>query len=45
MLGMILETYEGRSIPIEAYFMFALSPIVLPILIGMMLVEKSKRND
>ena len=45
MLGMMLETYDGKSIPAEAWFMFMLSPIILPVLIGGMLVEKSKGNE
>jgi len=45
MLGMMLETYDGKSIPAEAWFMFAFSPIILPVLIGSMLVEKSKGNE
>lgn len=45
MLGMILETYDGKSIPTEAWFMLVLSPIILPVLIGAMLVEKSKGNE
>jgi hypothetical protein len=45
MLGMMIETYYKRSIPTEAYFMFALSPFILPVLIGMILTEKSKDNE
>jgi heme O synthase-like polyprenyltransferase len=45
MLGMIIENYHKRSIPGEAWFMFILSPFMLPVLIGMMLVEKSKDNE
>ena len=45
VLGMIIETYSKRSLPTEAYFMFALSPFILPILIGMMLTEKSKDDE
>jgi hypothetical protein len=45
MLGMILETYDGKSIPSEAWFMLVLSPIILPVLIGAMLVEKTKRHE
>lgn len=42
VLGMIIENYHKKSIPIGVYFMFALSPFILPIVIGMMLTEKSK---
>lgn len=45
MLGMILETYDGKSIPGEAWFMLILSPIILPVLIGAMLIEKSNRDE
>lgn len=45
MLGMMIETYYKRSIPGEAWFMIVLSPFILPILIGMMLIEKSKDNE
>lgn len=45
MLGMILETYDGKSIPSEAWFMLLLSPIILPVLIGGMLVEKTKKDE
>ena len=45
MLGMILETYDGKSIPGEAWFMLILSPIILPVLIGGMLVEKCKKDE
>ena len=45
MLGMILETYDGKSIPGEAWFMLILSPIILPVLIGAMLVEKCKKDE
>jgi hypothetical protein len=42
---MILETYDGKSVPTEAWFMLVLSPVILPVLIGMMLVEKCNRNE
>lgn len=45
MLGMMLETYDGKSIPGEAWFMFAFSPVILPVLIGGILMEKSNRNE
>jgi hypothetical protein len=46
MLGMIIETYKDvSSIPKEAYFMFAISPFLLPILIGMMMAESDENND
>lgn len=43
MMGMIIETYSKRTVPTEAYFMWILSPILLPILIGMQLSEQSKK--
>tara|TARA_R110000868_G_scaffold280353_2_gene540480 strand:+ start:1446 stop:1586 length:141 start_codon:yes stop_codon:yes gene_type:complete len=45
MLGMMIETYEDKPIPTEAYFMLLFSPIVLPVLIGMIITEKCKRDD
>jgi hypothetical protein len=45
VLGMIIENYHKKSVPIDVYFIFALSPILLPIFIGMMLTEKSKNNE
>ena len=45
MLGMMLETYDGKSIPGEAWFMLVLSPIILPILVGMYLIEKTKDDE
>jgi len=45
MLGMMIESYYKRSIPTEAYFMFALSPFILPIIIGMILTEKTKDDE
>jgi len=45
MLGMILETYDDKSIPAEAWIMIILSPIVLPVVIGGMLIDKSKRDE
>ena len=45
MLGMMIESYEDKPIPTEAYFMLLFSPFVLPILIGMMLTEKSKDDE
>ena len=45
MLGMIFETYDGKSIPSEAWFMLLISPIILPVLIGAMLVEKTKKDE
>lgn len=44
MLGMMIETYEGKSIPTEAFFMFAFSPFVLPVLIGMMIAENQTKQ-
>ena len=45
MLGMIFETYDGKSIPTEAWFMLLLSPVILPVLIGAMLIEKSRKDE
>lgn len=45
MLGMTLEIYDGKSIPGEAWFMLVLSPFILPVLIGTMLIQKTKDNE
>lgn len=45
MLGMMLETYDGESIPAAGWLMILISPIMLPIFIGAMLVEKSKDDE
>lgn len=42
-LGMIIESYKDKSVPTEAYFIWALSPITLPIIIGMEISEKRKQ--
>lgn len=44
-LGMMIETYGKKRVPTEAYFMYVLSPIILPILIGMQLAENPKRDE
>lgn len=40
MLGMIIESSYKQTVNKEYYYMFVFSPIVLPIIVGMMLVEK-----
>ena len=40
MLGMMIESSYKQSVNKEYYYMFVFSPIVLPIIVGMMLVEK-----
>jgi heme O synthase-like polyprenyltransferase len=40
VLGMIIESSYKQSVNKEYYYMFVFSPIVLPIIVGMMLVEK-----
>lgn len=45
IVGMMLETYEDRSIPREAWFLFILSPIVLPIVIGMWLIQHGEKDE
>jgi hypothetical protein len=45
MLGMMIESYKDvKRTPIEAWFMFALSPFILPILIGVMLAENKPKE-
>jgi len=44
MLGMMIESYRKQDyIPTEAWFMFALSPIMLPIIIGMEIINKHSK--
>ena len=46
MLGIIFENYEKNSdVPLSSWMIWLFSPIVLPILIGMILIEKSKDNE
>ena len=45
MLGMMLEAYDKERIPPSSWAIWAFSPILLPIFIGMMLTEKSKDNE
>jgi hypothetical protein len=47
MLGMMLESYDkGTHIPSEAWLMWTLSPIIFPILLGMILTEtKDDKNE
>jgi hypothetical protein len=40
-LGMILESYTSKNIPLEAYFVWALSPITCPIIVGMEITKKN----
>lgn len=40
VLGMMIENYSKTEPPKEAWLMFMFSPIVLPVLIGMMISEK-----
>lgn len=42
MLGMIIEEYEKETIPMDTWVLYIFSPIIFPILIGMMLSDKSK---
>ena len=45
MLGMMLEAYDGERIPSSSWAIWAFSPILFPIFIGMMLTEKSKNDE
>ena len=44
MIGMTLESYHNRKIPIEVYLILIFSPIILPIIIGMMIEENATKN-
>ena len=45
LLGMMVESHGKERIPLSSWIIWLFSPIVLPILIGMMLGEKSKSNE
>ena len=46
MLGIIFENYEKNSdVPLSSWMIWLFSPIVLPIIIGMMLDEKKNKNN
>jgi hypothetical protein len=38
--GMMIESYAKNSIPLEAYLIWALSPLTCPIIIGMDIAKK-----
>jgi hypothetical protein len=42
--GMLIESYSDKSVPLEAWFVWALSPITCPIIIGMSISEKSNKQ-
>jgi len=45
MLGMMLEAYDGKTIPAIAWICFILSPFLFPVFIGMFLSEISKKDE
>jgi len=45
MLGMMLEAYGKEGIPFSTWMIWLFSPLVLPIIVGMMLVEKRESNE
>jgi hypothetical protein len=45
MLGMMIGSYDEERIPFLTWMIWAFSPILLPIFIGMMLTEKSKDDE
>lgn len=45
VLGMMVESYDKERIPLSSWIAWLFSPIVLPILIGMMLTEKRESNE
>ena len=45
MLGMILESYpHSDNVPYYMWFMWLLSPIIFPIILGMEIVSKNNKN-
>jgi hypothetical protein len=46
MLGMIFDSHSKNSdVPLSTWMVWLFSPIVLPIILGMILNEKSKDNE
>jgi hypothetical protein len=46
MLGMIFESHSKNSdVPLRIWIVWLFSPIVLPIIIGMMLNKKSNKYE
>jgi len=41
---MIMESYSDKTVPLEAWFVWAFSPITFPIIIGMSISEKSNKQ-
>jgi hypothetical protein len=43
MLGMLIESFrKTHDVPTEAWFIFALSPITFPVIIGMEIADKKQ---
>lgn len=43
MLGMLIQSFtKNHDVPTEAWFIWALSPITFPVIIGMEIAEKKK---
>ena len=45
LLGMIIQSYDGKETPAYAWCVFILAPFVLPILIGMMLIDNYDKSN
>lgn len=43
MLGMLIESFrKSHTVPTEAWFIFALSPLTFPVIIGMEIADKKE---
>jgi hypothetical protein len=45
MLGIMFESHGKEGIPLSSWMIWLFSPIILPIIAGMMLVEKRESNE
>jgi hypothetical protein len=44
MLGMLMSAYDEEKIPTEAWVFYVLSPVLFPIVIGIIINESSQIN-
>ena len=45
LLGMIIQSYGEKETPAYAWCVFIISPFVLPVLIGMMLIDNYDKSN
>jgi hypothetical protein len=45
MLGMLIQSFtKNQDVPTEAWFIWLLSPITFPVIMGMEIAEKKENN-